>query len=292
MDFLAQQIVNGVLLGSTYALIALGFTLIFGILNVLNLAQTEMVTGGAYSAYLLNVYLGFSFPAALVGAILAAGCLGVLVERLAIRPVSNPFREAEPLSPLIASIGVAMALQNLAIRVFEPKGTAFPLAFSTGSLHWGGIYIAGGKLSAFVISIVVMALLMGILYRTNLGKKIRATAEDPKAAMFLGVNVYEIFTIVMFISSALGGIGGVLMASIYGIISPFVGANLGLKGLVVMIIGGVSSLSGAVVGGLLLGVTEALIIGYISSAYVDVVAFGVVTLVLIARPQGLLPSFK
>lgn len=292
MDFLAQQIVNGVLLGSTYALIALGFTLIFGILNVLNLAQTEMVTGGAYSAYLLNIYLGFSFPAALVGAILAAGCLGVLVERLAIRPVSNPFREAEHLSPLIATIGVSMVLQNLAIRVFEPKGTSFPLAFSTGSLHWGGIHIAGGKLSAFVISIVVMALLMGILYRTNLGKKIRATAEDPKAAIFLGVNVYEIFTIVMFISSALGGIGGVLMASIYGIISPFVGANLGLKGLVVMIIGGVSSLSGAVVGGLLLGVTEALIIGYISSAYVDVVAFGVVTLVLIARPQGLLPSFK
>jgi branched-chain amino acid transport system permease protein len=292
VDFLAQQIINGVLLGSTYALIALGFTLIFGILNVLNLAQAEMVTWGAYSAYLLNIYLGFSFPAALVGAIVFAGCLGILVERLAIRPVSNPFREAEQLSPLIASIGVAMVLQNLAIRVFEPKGIPFPLGFSGVGLDVGRIHIAGGKLSAFGISIIVMGLLMGILYRTNLGKKIRATAEDPKAAIFLGVNVYSIFSIVMFMSGALGGIGGVLMASIYGIISPFMGANLGLKGLVVMIIGGVSSLSGAVVGGLLLGVGEALIIGYISSAYVDAVAFGAVTLVLIARPQGLLPSFK
>lgn len=292
MEFLAQQIVNGVLLGSTYALIALGFTLVFGILNVLNLAQAEMVTWGAYAAYLLNIYGGFSAPLAFVGAILFAGCLGILVERLAIRPVSNPFREAEHLSPLIATIGAGMALQNLAVRVFEPKGTPFPLAFSGAALDLGRIHIAGGKLSAFVISIIVMTLLIVILYRTNLGKKIRATAEDPRAAMFLGVNVYSIFTVVMFISSALGGIGGFLMASIYGIISPFTGANLGLKGLVVMIIGGVSSLSGAVVGGILLGVAEALIIGYISSAYVDAVTFGILTLMLIARPQGLLPSFK
>ncbi len=292
MEFFIQQIVNGVLLGSTYALIALGFTLVFGILNVLNLAQAEMVTWGAYAAYFLSLYLGFSFPAALVGAILFAGCLGILVERLAIRPVSNPFKEAEHLSPLIATIGVGIALQNLAIRVFEPKGTPFPLAFSGAALDLGRIHIAGGKLSAFAISIIVMGLLMVILYRTSLGKKIRATAEDPQAAIFLGVNVYSIFTIVMFISSALGGIGGVLTASIYGIISPFMGASLGLKGLVVMIIGGVSSLSGAVVGGILLGIAEALIIGYISSAYVDAVVFGVLTLMLIARPQGLLPSFK
>lgn len=292
MEFLAQQIINGVLLGSTYALIALGFTLVFGILNVLNLAQTEMVTWGAYAAYLLSIYAGASAPFALAGAILFAGCLGILVERLAIRPVSNPFREAEHLSPLIATIGAGMALQNVAIRVFEPKGTPFPLAFSGAGLELGRIHIAGGKLSAFAISVIVMAVLIVILYRTNLGKKIRATAEDPRAAMFLGVNVYSIFTVVMFISSALGGIGGFLTASIYGIISPFIGANLGLKGLVVMIIGGVSSLSGAVAGGILLGVAEALIIGYISSAYVDAVAFGVVTLMLIARPQGLLPSFK
>ena len=153
MEFLIQQIVNGVLLGSTYALIALGFTLVFGILNVLNLAQAEMVTWGAYAAYFLSLYLGFSFPAALVGAILFAGCLGILVERLAIRPVSNPFKEAEHLSPLIATIGVGIALQNLAIRVFEPKGTPFPLGFSGAPLDLGRIHIAGGKLSAFPISI-------------------------------------------------------------------------------------------------------------------------------------------
>lgn len=292
MDFLAQQILNGIMIGSTYALIAIGFTLIFGILNVLNLSQTEMVTWGAFIGYLLYTYLGLTFPFILPVVIVAVGIMGLIIERLAIRPISNPFKEAEPLSPLIATIGVGMALQNLAIRIFEPKGIPYPLSIGEGGFDLLGIYIAKNKLLGFFISIGFMCLLMGILYRTNLGKKMRATAEDPKAAIFLGVNVYAMCAIAMGISSALGGVGGILLSSIYGITSPFIGMEFGLKGLIVMIIGGVTSLSGAVVGGLLLGVLETLTIGYISSAYVDAIAFGTLILILIIRPQGLLPSFK
>jgi branched-chain amino acid transport system permease protein len=292
MDLLAQQIINGILLGATYALIALGFTLIFGIMNVLNLAQSEMLTWGAFVAYVLNQYLNLEFALVLPIVILAIGALGIIIERLAIRPIINPFKEAEPLSPLISTIGVGMVLQNLAIRIFEPKGMAFPLSIGTGGMDVLGIYIAWNKFVGFLISIGFMCILMIVLYRTNLGKKIRATAEDPKAAMSLGVNVYPIFSIVMAISAVLGGVAGLLLSSIYGLISPFIGLNYGLKGLVVMIIGGVSSLSGSVVGGILLGILEALTIGYISSAYVDVVTFGIIVVILIIRPQGLLPSFK
>ena len=185
-----------------------------------------------------------------------------------------------------------MILQNAATRAFEPKGTAFPLAFPSGAVELGTVYISTSKLTAFLMAIAVMGALMWVLYRTDLGKRIRATAEDPRAAMFLGVNVYAVFTTVMVIASALGAIGGLLTASIYGIISPFMGASLGLKGLVVMIVGGVSSLSGAVAGGILLGVAESLVIGYISSAYVDAFMFGLLMVILITRPQGLMPSFK
>ncbi len=280
------------MLGSTYTLIALGFTLIFGILNVLNLAQTEMVTWGAFIAYALNKYLGLSIPVILPVMVISIGLVGILIERLAIRPITNPFKEAELLSPLISTIGVGMALQNFAVKIFEPKGVPFPLSIGKGGIDVWGVYIAINKLLAFFISIGFMCLLIFVLYKTNLGKKIRATAEDPKAAMFLGVNVYFIFSITMAMSSALGAIGGLLMSSIYGLISPFMGLSYGLKGLIVMIVGGVSSISGAVLGGLLLGVLETLTIGYISSAYVDVVAFGIIVVILIVRPQGLLPSFK
>jgi len=293
MDFLAQQILNGVMIGSTYALIAIGFTLIFGILNVLNMSQTEMVTWGAFIGYVLFTYLGLtSLPLIFVITVVSMGLIGLIIERLVIRPTSNPFRETEMLTPLIATIGAGMALQNLALRIFEPKGLPYPLSIGKGGFDISGIYVAKSKLLGFLISIGIMCLLMGILYRTNLGKKMRATAEDPRAAIFLGVNIYAIYAIAMGISSALGAVGGILLSSIYGIISPFVGMEYGLKGLIVMIIGGVTSLSGAVVGGLLLGVLETLTIGYISSAYVDAIAFGILILILIIRPQGLLASFK
>jgi branched-chain amino acid transport system permease protein len=280
------------MIGSTYATIALGFTLIFGILNVLNLSQTEMITWGAFIGYVLNIYFGLSLPFILIGAILFVACLGLIIERLAIRPIINPFKEAEHLSPLISTIGAGIALQNLAIRIFEPKGIPFPLSIGKGTIDLWGVYISINKLTGFFISIGFICLLIGILYKTTLGKKIRATAEDPKAAIFCGVNVYAIFGLVMAISSALGAVGGLLIGSIYGYISPFMGLELGLTGLVVMIVGGVSSLSGAMVGGILLGVLESLVIGYISSAYVDAVTFGILIVILIARPEGLLPSFK
>lgn len=292
MDLIIEQIINGIMIGSTYALIALGFTLIFGILNVLNLSQTEMITWGAFIGYLLNIRFGLSFPYCLVGGILFVACLGVIIERWAIRPIINPFKEAEPLSPLISTIGVGMALQNLAIKIFEPKGIVFPLSIGKGRIDLWGVQIPMNKLTAFSISIGFMCLLMVVLYRTTLGKKIRATAEDPKAAIFLGVNIYFIFALVMAMSSALGAVGGLLITSIYGFISPFMGLDLGLKGLVVMIIGGVTSLSGAMVGGILLGVLESLVIQYVSSAYVDAFVFGILILILIVRPEGLLPSFK
>lgn len=293
MDFLFQQIINGILIGSSYALIAIGFTLIFGILNVLNMAQMEMVTWGAFTAFALVNFLHItSLPLVFCMSAALIAILGLIIERLVIRPTNNPFRDTEMLTPLIATIGCGITLQNLALRIFEPKSLPFPLSIGQGGFDIFGVFVAKNKLVGFFISIFAMCILMVILYKTTLGKKMRATAENPRAALFMGININAIYAIAMGLSAGLGAIGGLILSSIYGVISPFMGSEFGLKGMIVMIVGGVTSLSGAVLGGLLLGILESLTIGFISSGYVDAIAFGILIIFLIIRPQGLLPSFK
>lgn len=278
-----QQTINGLVLGSTYALVAIGYTLVFGVLRILNLAHGEILMVGAFAGYLVGnaVPLGL-IPTMLAGAAVA-GVLGIIMERLAIRPLSR----ANHLSPLITTIGVSTLLQSLATRVFGPYRLAFPDVMDVNVVFLGPLFFTTINIIVFVVVIVLMVGLKIALDRTELGRAIRAKAENEEVASFLGVNVDYINWLTVGLASALAGIAGVLLGLTFGVVSPHMGVPYGLKGLVTLIVGGMGSIPGAMVAGFALGVTEALTVGYISSAYRDAVAFIILIIVLLLRPSGL-----
>jgi branched-chain amino acid transport system permease protein len=283
---LEQQLINALSLGSVYALFALGFTLVFGVLGVINLSHGAVFMVGSYAALLLTEKLALPLWAALLLAGVVAGLLGLIIDYLVLKPLRK--RNAPHLAPMIATIGIAIMLTSTAQGMFGaevkrfPSGTIPEDSFTLGNLHLTAIQIG-----IVVISFVLMAVLLVIMRRTQLGRALRAIAESPKAAYLLGINVERLFLLTSFAAAALGGIAGVLVGLSFNAISPFMGAPMLHKGIAVVILGGMGDIRGALIGGLFLGFAEVMSVAYGSSDYRDAVAFGLLFLILLVRPSGM-----
>ncbi|MFB2893594.1 branched-chain amino acid ABC transporter permease [Aerosakkonemataceae cyanobacterium BLCC-F50] len=301
-----QQFLNGLSIGSIYAIFALGYTLIFSILGIINFAHGAIFTLGAYLTYaLMGEAFGFNgllanaalpiklpFPVALILGSIIAGLVGVAIERIAFRPLRR--RGADPLLTVVSSLGVALVIVNLIQYLVGAENYTFPgntfgnlpasINFGTGE---NPIPIRTVQIVIFLVSVLVLAILTYFINYTKYGKAMRAVAEDPTTSSLLGINTDRFIVITFFISSFLAGVAGTLVGSSVSIAGPYFGIAFGLKGLAVIVLGGLGSIPGAVLGGLLIGVIEAFVPGQYS-AYRDAVAFGILFIMLLVRPQGLL----
>jgi branched-chain amino acid transport system permease protein len=283
---IAQQLINALTLGSVYALFALGFTLVFGVLEVINLAHGAVFMAGAYAALLLVTKANLNIWVALPLAMLASGALGLLIDQIVLKPLRG--RRAHHLMPMIATIGAATLITNAAQGIFGAETSRFPLGtIPEESFQIGTIRITELQIAIVIISFLLMLLLMVILKKTRLGKAVRAVAENPQTSYLLGINVEGVFRLVSFTAAALGGGAGVLIGLSFNAIFPFMGQPLMPKGIAVIILGGMGDVRGAMVGGLFLGVAEVMSVAYLSSDYRDAVAFGLLFLILLVRPSGL-----
>jgi branched-chain amino acid transport system permease protein len=280
----AQQLVNGLMLGGAYALVAIGYTLIFGVLNLLHLAHGEVFMVGAYVGLALAL-AGFSPWVVLAGAMLAAATLGVLVERVAFRPVRN---RGSHVTPLITTIAVGLVLQHVVVKIFGAEPVAFPAPFTAAAMTIGPVTLTTLQLLILGTSLALMALLELVLRATPTGMAIRATAENQTVAGLMGINVSLAIVVTFAIASALAGAAGVLLAWNFTGLSPFFGVKVGLKGLAIMLLGGLGNVTGAMLGGLIIGIVEVMSVAYLASSYRDAFAFAVMILILMLRPTGLL----
>jgi branched-chain amino acid transport system permease protein len=301
-----QQILNGLSIGSTYAMFALGYTLVYSILGIINLAHGAVFTLGAYLTYaLMGGVFGFSgllanaslpvqlpFPIALILASTIAGCIGILIERIAFLPLR--LKGSDPLLTVVSSLGVGLIIVNLIQYLVGAENYNFPAntygnlptAINFGSLE-NPIPIRTVQLIIFAISMIVVAILTYFINRTKYGKAMQAIAEDATTASLLGINSDKFIVLTFFISSFLAGMAGTLLASSVSIAGPYFGIAFGLRGLAVIVLGGLGSIPGAVLGGLVIGVIEALVPSEFSG-YKDAVSFGILFIMLLVRPQGLL----
>lgn len=296
MELFLQQLINGLVLGSIYALIALGYTMVYGILLMINFAHSEIFMAGAYAGAFSLIGLQRASGGAvgiwgLMGAFLLAfllsAVLGVLIERVAYRPL----RHAPRLSPLISAIGVSIVLQNAAMLIFGAQSTVFPsTGFFENKFISLGAHLQLSVLQAIIILISVILMLILHLYvnKTRLGRAMRATAQDREVAELMGVNTNYIIALTFFIGAGLGGMAGMLNGMYYGSIRHTMGFIPGIKAFTAAVLGGIGNISGAMLGGYILGIVEAMASGYISSQYKDVFAFIILILVLIFKPNGIL----
>lgn len=283
---LEQQLINALSLGSVYALFALGFTLIFGVLGVINLSHGAIFMLGSYSALLLVEKLALPLWLALLVAMLMAGAIGLAVDYLILRPLRA--RNVSHLIPMIATIGVAIMLTNLAQGLFGAENKRFPVGtIPEQSFNWGHLHLTELQIGIVGISVALMVILLVVMRRTQLGRALRAIAESPRAAYLLGINVEGLFYLTSFAAAALGGAAGVLVGLSFNAISPFMGQPMLHKGIAVIILGGMGDIRGAMIGGLFLGFAEVLTVAYISSDFRDAVAFGLLFLILLVKPSGM-----
>jgi branched-chain amino acid transport system permease protein len=284
---LIQQLVNGLVVGSVYALVALGYTMIYGILGIINFAQGEIFMYGAFGAVLTLGATGDLSLAVLAG--IGSACLvGVLLERLAFRPL----RGMHPLIPLISAIGASIFLSSLARMLFGPEDRSFPREFPVVSHQVFSAQVTDLQLTVMGVSIGLMILLTLFVNLTKHGKAILAVAMDSDAARLSGINVNACYVTTFVLGSALSGVAGILMAVYYNATAPTMGLLPGLKAFSAAILGGVGSIPGAIIGGLVLGVAENFGAAYISSNFKDAFAFIALVLVLVIRPRGILGSRK
>jgi len=298
-DILLQQILNGLVLGSVYALVALGYTMVYGILQLINFTHGEVLMVGAMVGLTaVNALAGTGLPGpvllliAVFAAIPVCVTLSVAIERLAYRPLRN----APRLSPLITAIGLSIVLQTLAMIIWKPNPLVFPDLMPTDPVLIGGAVLAPKQILILVVAAIVMSGLLLLVNRTKLGRAMRATAENPKIAGLMGVNANRVIASTFAIGAALAAIAGVLVALNYNIAQFSMGFFPGLKAFTAAVLGGIGNLGGAVLGGLLLGLIESLGAGYIGdltggflgSHYQDIFAFAVLIIVLVFRPSGIM----
>ncbi|HMN57248.1 MAG TPA: branched-chain amino acid ABC transporter permease, partial [Ottowia sp.] len=283
---LAQQLVNALSLGCVYALFALGFTLIFGVLGVINLSHGAVFMVGAYAAEQAVAHWALPLWTALLVAFGFAGAVGLLIDVLVLRPLRA--RGAPHLIPMIATIGVGMILTNVVQGVFGAQNIRFPAGLvSQRSLSLGGVDITALELGIIFLSFALMAVLLLALQKTQLGRALRAIAESPRAAWLLGINVEGLFMLTSFVAAGLGGVAGVLIGLYSNALYPLMGKSMLEKGIAVIILGGMGDMRGALIGGLFLGLAEVLSVAYVGSSMRDAVAFGLLFLILLVRPKGL-----
>ncbi|HPA90104.1 MAG TPA: branched-chain amino acid ABC transporter permease [Quisquiliibacterium sp.] len=299
LEILLQQILNGLVLGSVYALVALGYTMVYGILQLINFAHGDVLMIGAMvGVTVVTLLAGSGLPgpmlllAALAAAIPVCVLLSLFIERVAYRPLRN----APRLAPLITAIGVSIVIQTVAMILWKPNPIVFPDLLPTDPVHIFGAILAPKQILILVVAAVMMVGLMLLVNRTKLGRAMRATAENPRIAGLMGVNANQVIAATFAIGAALAAVAGVLVAMNYNIAQFSMGFIPGLKAFTAAVLGGIGNLAGAVLGGLLLGIIESLGAGYIGdltggflgSHYQDIFAFVVLIVVLVFRPSGIM----
>jgi len=290
MTTFLQQLVNGLSLGSIYALIALGYTMVYGVLRLINFAHGDVYMLGAYVGYFLSRRLQQKEPSltsailVMVGSMIACAIFGLIIERLAYRPV----RRASRLTLLITAIGVSLFIENAAQLVFGPDPKFFPSLAPHRDFKVAGVHLTSEQLTVIGVSFLLMILLRFFIRNTRTGKAMRAVSFNLDAAKLMGISTDRIIATTFALGSALAAAGGVLIGMQIPKIDPLMGILYGLKAFVAAVLGGIGNVPGAVLGGLLIGTSEVMVVGYLSSTYRDAIAFGILILVLILRPQGIL----
>jgi branched-chain amino acid transport system permease protein len=282
---LLQQLANGVMLGSTYALVAIGYALVFGVLRVLHLAHGEVFMVGAFVGVQAVLWLNVGPFVALIGGLIGAAVLGIILELVAFRPIR--MRGGSFLAPIVSSIGAGLVLQEIMTKIFGAEQIGFPEQFASKVYDLALVSVSGAQLFILVVAFSSMAVLHLFVTRSRYGMAMRATAENLEVASILGINVDTVILLTFVMASGLAGIAGVLIGLNYNAISPFMGIDMTTKGLAVMLIGGLGSIYGAMAGGLLLGIVEVISVAYLASSYRDAFAFCLMILVLLLRPRGL-----
>ena len=281
---LIQTLISGLSLGSIYALIALGYTMVYGIAKMLNFAHGDIIMVGAYAVITSILTLNLPPVVAILVSIVVCVVLGVTIEFLAYRPL----RQAPPLSVLITAIGVSYLLQNLALLIFGSEQKATPTIFKLPTIELGGVYIDGITLITLVVTAIIMICLTLFIGKTRMGKAMRAVSEDKGAAELMGISVNRTITITFAIGSALAAVAALFYGMSYIYIRPTTGSMPGIKAFTAAVFGGIGSIPGAMLGGILMGVIEQLSKTYISTLWSDAIVFGVLVLVLVVKPTGLL----
>jgi len=299
VDILLQQIINGLVQGSVYALVALGYTMVYGILGLINFAHGEVVMVGAMIAFtMLQTLLAaavspvLAILLSLLVAMALCMALGYGIERIAYRPLRN----APRLAPLITAIGMSIVLQNLAMMIWGREYHAFPMPLGNALHELGGAIITDVQIGIVLVALLMMSGLMIVVHRTRMGRAMRAVAENPSAAVLMGVDINRVISTTFMLGSALAAVAGFMVSANYGIVHYYMGFMLGLKAFTAAVLGGIGNLRGAMLGGVLLGLIESLGAGYVGdltggflgSNYQDVFAFFVLIAVLVFRPSGLL----
>ena len=284
MDKLIQTLISGLSLGSIYALIALGYTMVYGIAKMLNFAHGDIIMVGAYAVITAVFTMGLPPFIAILISIALCALLGIVIEFLAYRPL----RQAQPLAVLITAIGVSYLLQNLALLIYGSEQKAFPTIVALPTVHIGGVYIDGITLATLVVTAVIMVALSLFINKTRMGKAMRAVSEDKEAAELMGISVNRTITVTFAIGSALAGVAAIFYGAAYTYIRPTTGAMPGIKAFTAAVFGGIGSIPGAMLGGILLGVIEQISKTYISTLWADAIVFGVLVVVLVVKPTGLL----
>lgn len=290
-DFI-QHVINGVSLGSIYALIALGYTMVYGILQLINFAHSDVYMVGAFCAYYVSRLLGLqnqpgitTFVALLLAAMIGCSILGLLIERLAYRPLRN----APKLNILITAIGVSLFLQYAGQVVFGADPKVFPRVLENYDLlDIGGVHLKSLDVAVLAVTVAMMLALNFLIFKTKIGKAMRAVSQNMAVASLMGVNTDRIISFTFVVGSSLAGVGSVLVGMKYPKIDPLMGTMIGLKAFIAAVLGGIGNLAGAVLGGLIMGLSEEMVVGYFSSTYRDALAFGILIVILILKPSGLL----
>lgn len=284
MQELIQQLVNGLSLGAIYALIALGYTMVYGIIKLINFAHGDVMMVGAFVGFFSIALLGTNIAAAMLIAMAVCALLGIIIEKVAYRPLRNSTRIAS----LITAIGVSLLLEYLTIFLLGPNQKIFPAtAFAVKAYDVAGLSILNKDVFVFVSAVILMLVLQYIIKYTKTGKAMRAVSLDMEAAVLMGISVDKTISMTFAIGSALAAAAGVMVGVYYGAINPLMGIIPGLKAFVAAVLGGIGIIPGAMVGGFVIGLLETLVSGYGNSLYRDAVSFGVLILILLVKPTGL-----
>lgn len=283
MEFI-QQLINGLALGSVYALLALGYTMVYGIIQLINFAHGEIYMIGAFAGYYASSVLKLPLIPTLLAAMAASALLGVLIEKIAYKPL----RKSPRIALLITAIGVSLFLQNIMSKFVGTAPKHFPELINLEPITFLGLQLDWKTILMFAVSALLVLLLQFIVYKTKVGKAMRAASYDIEAASLMGINVDNTISLTFAIGSALAGIAGVLVAISYPSITPYIGTMPGLKAFVAAVLGGIGSIPGALIGGLSIGLLETLSKAYISTTFSDAIVFGILIIILLIKPAGLL----
>jgi branched-chain amino acid transport system permease protein len=278
-----EQFITSLVTGATYGLVAIGFNLIFGILGLIHFAHWEIYMFGAFMGLMAASFLKANLVVVLLAGMISAGVLGMIIEKIAFKPIRSQSTDVG----FFASIAISIILQNVALKIWGTEWTPFPKLISPGILSLGPIQVT--KIQLVVLGVVILLLvgLRMVLYRTKIGVAVRAVTVNRNAATLMGINTDTTISISFGVASALAGAAGVIMGLYYNMVWPLMGGTTGLKAFIAVVIGGVGSLPGSVIGGVILGIAEGLGSAFISSTWRDGISFGVLVLVLLIRPAGL-----